>query len=194
MMFRLQLPTDPRWVSVAEMSEEAILTDHAYCELKAATTAISLTHKFFDYPNVVTKMAELAREEMDHFNRVHEFILKRGYTLGGEKKDEYVNKITKKVKTGGGRIQQLVDHLLVAALIEARSCERFKLLSEQIKDKELAIFYRELMESEAGHYTLFITLAREVAPREKVDERWEEILNIESEIIKTLENSSTIHG
>ena len=193
-MFRLQLPTDPRWVNIAEMNEEAILTDHAYCELKAAATALSLTRKFYDYPEIVSKMTELAREEMEHFNRVHSFILKRGYKWLPEEKDEYVNKIAKLVKTGGSRIQQLVDHLLVAALIEARSCERFKMLSEQIKDKELAEFYRELMESEAGHYTLFITLARGVEKREKVDKRWEEILKIEAEVIAGLENKSTIHG
>lgn len=193
-MFRLQLPTDPRWVNVAEMSEEAILNDHAYCELKAAGTAIALIHKFYDYPNIVSHMTELAREEMDHFKRVHEIILKRGYQFGVVKKDEYVRQITSLVKSGGGRIAQLVDHLLVAALIEARSCERFKLLSEQIKDTELARFYRELMESEAGHYTMFITLAREVAPRKQVDQRWEEILKIESEVMKTLENTSSIHG
>ncbi len=194
MMFRLQLPTDLRWVNVAKMSEEAILSDHAYCELKAAGTAIALIHKFYDYPNIVSKMTELAREEMEHFNRVHEIILKRGYQLGVVKKDEYVRQIATSVKSGGSRIQQLVDHLLVAALIEARSCERFKLLSEQIKDTELAEFYRELMESEAGHYTMFITLAREVSQRETVDKRWEEILSIEAEIIKTLGNSSSIHG
>lgn len=194
MMFRLQLPTDPRWVNVAEMSEEAILSDHAYCELKAAGTAIALIHKFYDYPNVVHQMTELAREEMEHFKRVNEIIQKRGYQLGVVKKDEYVRQISTQVKSGGGRIRQLVDHLLVAALIEARSCERFKLLSEQIKDKELAEFYRELMESEAGHYTMFISLAREVAPRKTVDKRWEEILTIESEIMKTLVNGSSIHG
>jgi len=194
MMFRLQLPTDPRWVDVAEKNVEDILTDHAYCELKAAATALSLVHKFYDHPAIVTKMSELAREEMEHFHRVHEFIIKRGLTFGGEKKDEYVNKILKQVKVGGSKLMQLIDHLLVAALIEARSCERFKLLSEQIKDEELALFYRELMESEAGHYTLFITLARDIAPREQVDKRWEDILEIESGVIKTLGNSSTIHG
>ncbi len=193
-MFRLRLPTDPRWVNIAEMNEAEILTDHAYCEQKAASTAISLIVRFFNYPQIVSKMADLAREEMEHFKRVHDFILKRGYQLGIERKDEYVNKLIRFIKKGSGREQQLIDNLLLAALIEARSCERFKLLSEQIKDKELAEFYRELMESEAGHYTLFITLAREVAPRERVDKRWEEILQFEAEVISTLENRSTIHG
>ncbi len=194
MMFRLQLPTDPRWVDIAEMNEADILTDHAYCEQKAASTAISLIVRYFNYPEIVSAMADLAKEEMEHFKRVHDFILKRGHKLGVEKKDEYVNKLIRFIKKGGGREQQLIDHLLTAALIEARSCERFKLLSEQIKDKELAEFYRELMESEAGHYTLFIGLARKVAPREKVDKRWKEILNFEAEVILSLENKSAIHG
>ena len=194
MMFRLQLPTDPRWVNIAEMNEAEILTDHAYCEQKAASTAISLIIRFYDYPEIVSKMAELAKEEMEHFKRVHDFILQRGYQLGVERKDEYVNKLIRFIKKGSGRLQQLIDNLLMAALIEARSCERFKLLSEQIKDKELSEFYRELMESEAGHYALFIRLARNVAPRKKVDKRWAEILDFEAEVILSLENKSAIHG
>jgi tRNA-(ms[2]io[6]A)-hydroxylase len=194
MMFRLQLPTDPRWVEIAQMNESEILTDHAYCEQKAASTAISLIVRFYDYPEIVSKMADLAREEMDHFVRVHDFILKRGHALGMERKDEYVNKLVKFIKKGSGRQQQLVDNLLMAALIEARSCERFKMLSDHIQDPELAAFYRELMESEAGHYTLFIGLARNVAEREQVDQRWREILSFEAEVISSLENKSAIHG
>lgn len=194
MMFRLQLPSDPRWVNIAGMHEQEILTDHAYCEQKAASTAISLMVKFHNYPQVVTKMIELAKEEMEHFERVYQFIQKRGYELGMDKKDEYVNMLMKKFIGGGSRIQQLVDHLLIAALIEARSCERFKLLSEQITDIELAAFYRELMESEAGHYTMFITLARDVEDRAIVDARWAQILDYEAEIIGKLKNDIAIHG
>lgn len=194
MMFRLQLPSDPRWVDIAKMNESEILTDHAYCEQKAASTAISLIVRFYDYPQIVSKMADLAKEEMEHFKRVHEFILKRGYQLGMERKDEYVNQLIKYIKKGGGRQQQLIDNLLMAALIEARSCERFKLLSEQIPDPELAAFYRELMESEAGHYTMFITLAREIAPRSQVDLRWKEILDFEAIVIHSLGNKEAIHG
>lgn len=194
MMFRLELPTDPRWVNIAKMNVEDILTDHAYCEQKAATTALSLILKYYDYPEIVSKMSELVQEEMEHFKKVHEFILKRGYRLGKNQKDEYVNRLQSKIIIGGNRHQQLMDSLLLAALIEARSCERFKLLSEQIQDKELALFYRELMESEAAHYTMFITLARENVGREIVDNRWYEILKIESEIMKSLSNDNRIHG
>jgi tRNA-(ms[2]io[6]A)-hydroxylase len=139
-------------------------------------------------------MAHLAKEEIEHFKRVHEFILKRGYQLGMERKDEYVNQLIKFIKKGSGRQQQLIDNLLMAALIEARSCERFKWLSEQIPDPELAAFYRELMESEAGHYTMFITLAREIAPRSQVDLRWKEILDFEAIVIDSLGNKQAIHG
>jgi tRNA-(ms[2]io[6]A)-hydroxylase len=194
MMFRLQLPSDPRWVDIAKMNESEILTDHAYCEQKAASTAISLIVRFYDYPQIVSKMAHLAKEEIEHFKRVHEFILKRGYQLGMERKDEYVNQLIKFIKKGSGRQQQLIDNLLMAALIEARSCERFKWLSEQIPDPELAAFYRELMESEAGHYTMFITLAREIAPRSQVDLRWKEILDFEAIVIDSLGNKQAIHG
>lgn len=193
-MFRLQLPTDPRWVDLAQQQVEEILTDHAYCEQKAASTAISLIIQFPEYPEMVQQMAELAREEMEHFIRVHQFILKRGYTFGKERKDEYVNEIRLFIRKGGKRTDPLIDRLLVAALIEARSCERFKLLSEQMQDPELAAFYRELMESEAGHYTLFITLARNITTREEADTRWNSLLEYEGNILKKYAKEATIHG
>lgn len=194
MMFRLKLPTDPRWVNVAEKNVEEILTDHAYCEQKAASSAISIIVLYPEFPEIVSAMAELAQEEMEHFKRVHDFILKRGYVFGRERKDDYVNQLFGFMMKGNSKEKRLVDHLLVGAMIEARSCERFKNLSENIADQELAAFYRELMESEAGHYTLFITLARKVLPREYVDQRWQEMLDFEAEIIKNLSNSQTIHG
>jgi len=193
-MFRLKLATDPRWVNIAEKNVEEILTDHAYCEQKAASTAISLIVQYHDFPGLVSQMAELAQEEMEHFRRVHEFILKRGYTLGKERKDPYVNDLMKFVRKGEGRLKLLTDRLLLAAMIEARSCERFRLLSENVKDGELAAFYRELMESEAGHYTMFITLARDFAGRDTADERWEKLLEYEASIMENYSRSETIHG
>lgn len=193
-MFRLKLTTDPRWVNIAEKNMEEILTDHAYCEQKAASTAISLIVQYPEYPELVSKMAELAQEEMEHFKRVHDFIVQRGYTFGKERKDAYVNDLLKFVQKGGEKQKQLVDRLLFAAMIEARSCERFRLLSENVQDEELAVFYRELMESEAGHYTMFITLAREMAPREEVDQRWAELLEYEAKIIQEYGKGESIHG
>jgi tRNA-(ms[2]io[6]A)-hydroxylase len=141
-MLRLKTETDPRWADLASKDLEEILTDHAFCEQKAASTAISLIVKFPDYPELVTEMSALAREEMEHFQRVHEIILKRGYTLGRERKDEYVNELLSFVRKDGSRIVNLVEKLLFSAMIEARSCERFRVLSENIEDKELSEFYR----------------------------------------------------
>lgn len=194
-MFRLKLPTDPRWASIAEQHVEEILTDHAYCEQKAASTAISLIVNFPEYSELVNKMAELAQEEMEHFKRVHDFLINRGYTLGKERKDPYVNDLMKFLRKGHhDKKVRLIDQLLFAAMIEARSCERFKVLSENIQDKELAEFYRELMESEASHYTMFISLARSLAPREEVDARWEEFLEYEAQVIAGYGKKETIHG
>lgn len=197
-MFKLQLPTDPFWVkNVVESNIEEILTDHAYCEQKAATNAITLIIQNPNVPELVQEMAELVKEEMDHFKRVHDIIIKRGYTFGKERKDNYVNELLKFLKKGGGenqRIENMVDRLLLAAMIEARSCERFKVLSENVADKELAAFYHELMVSEATHYTLFIGLARKYGKGIDVEKRWQEWLDYEGVIIKSYGKSETIHG
>ncbi|WP_182995279.1 tRNA-(ms[2]io[6]A)-hydroxylase [Pelobium manganitolerans] len=197
-MFKLQLPTDPFWVkNVVESNIEEILTDHAYCEQKAASNAITLIIQNPQIPELVSEMAELVKEEMDHFKRVHDIIIARGYKLGLERKDNYVNELIKFLKKGGGeakRTENMVDRLLLAAMIEARSCERFKVLSEHVEDKELAAFYNELMISEATHYTLFIGLARKYGVGIEVDKRWEQWLAYEGEVIKNYGKSETIHG
>jgi len=197
-MFKLQLSTDPSWVKkVVESNIEEILTDHAYCEQKAATNAITLIIQNPNISELVQEMAELVKEEMDHFKRVHDIILKRGYTLGLERKDNYVNELIKFLKRGGGeakRTESMVDRLLLAAMIEARSCERFKTLSEYVDDKELADFYHELMISEATHYTLFIGLARKYGEGIDVEKRWAEWLTYEGQVIKNYGKAETIHG
>jgi len=193
-VLRLQMATDPRWVNIVEMNPGEILTDHAWCEQKAASSAISIIVGFPEYTEVVNEMTALVREEMEHFQRVHDFIQKRGYTLGRERKDPYVNDLLKFTKKGGDRADLLVEKLLVGAMIEARSCERFRILSENIGDAELAVFYRELMESEAGHYTMFITLARSIKPREYVDARWNEFLAYEASIMENYGTGQGIHG
>jgi len=197
-ILKLKLPTDPLWVkNVVESNIEEILTDHAYCEQKAASNAITLIIQNPNISELVQEMAMLVKEEMDHFKRVHDIILQRGYTLGKERKDNYVNELIKFVKKGGGegqRIENMVDRLLLAAMIEARSCERFKVLSEYVDDKELSEFYHELMISEATHYTLFIGLARKYAADIDVDSRWQEWLDYEGEVIKSYGRSETIHG
>ncbi|WP_178988760.1 tRNA-(ms[2]io[6]A)-hydroxylase [Winogradskyella schleiferi] len=193
-MLGLKLPTDPRWVNIVEKNIEDILTDHAYCEQKAASTAISLIVSFPEYTELVQEMIDLVEEEMSHFKMVHDRILENGWTLGRDRKDDYVIALLKFFSKGGSRTTQLVHRLLYAALIEARSCERFRLLSEQLEDKKLAKFYRKLMISEAGHYTMFLNFARKYGDRKEVDEKWEALLDYEAEIIKNLGNKESIHG
>jgi len=193
-MLGLKLPTDPRWVNIVEKNIEEILTDHAYCEQKAASTAISIIIGFPDRSELVKEMTALVREEMGHFNMVHEKIVERGWKLGRERKDEYVIELMKFFPKGGSKTTHLVHKLLYAALIEARSCERFRLLSENIADKELADFYRNLMVSEANHYTMFLGFARKYGDREVVDQKWQELLAYEAEIMTNLGKKETMHG
>ena len=193
-MFRLQLPTDPRWVNIVEKNIEEIMTDHAYCEQKAASNAISIVIKFPEKSDLVKAMLELAQEELEHFKMVHEKLLARGFKLGRERKDEYVNLLYDFMRKGGSRSQQLIDRLLFAAMIEARSCERFKVLSENINDEELRGFYHELMISEANHYTLFLNFARQYAEGEDVEKRWQEWLDHEGKVIMQFGKKETIHG
>ncbi|WP_109853055.1 tRNA-(ms[2]io[6]A)-hydroxylase [Aquimarina sp. AU58] len=193
-MLGLKLPTDPRWVNIVEKNIEEILTDHAYCEQKATSTAISLIVSFPEYTELVQEMIKLVKEEMSHFKMVHDKILERGWILGRDRKDDYVIQLITFFPKGGSRTTQLVHRLLYAALIEARSCERFKLLSEELEDQELADFYRSLMVSEANHYTMFLNFARQYGNREEVNKKWQELLVFEAEIMKSLGNKETIHG
>jgi tRNA-(ms[2]io[6]A)-hydroxylase len=193
-MLGLKLPTDPRWVNIVEKNIEEILTDHAYCEQKATSTAISLIVSFPEYTELVKEMTALVKEEISHFKMVHDKILERGWVLGRDRKDDYVIALLKFFPKGGSRTTQLVHRLLYAALIEARSCERFRLLSEELADKELAEFYRKLMVSEANHYTMFLSFARQYGDRNEVDKKWQELLQFEAEIMKDLGKKETIHG
>ena len=193
-MLHLKLPTDPRWVNIVEKNIEDILTDHAFCEQKAASTAISLMVSFPEYTELVQEMIVLAKEELSHFKMVHDQLLQRGHTLGRDRKDEYVLQLLTFFPKGGSRTQQLVHRLLYAALIEARSCERFRLLSEQLEDKELAEFYRKLMISEANHYTMFLGFARKYGDENEVNTKWNRLLNHEAEVMKNLSKGATVHG
>ena len=193
-MLGLKLPSDPRWVNIVEKNIEEILTDHAYCEQKAASTAISLIVSFPEYTELVQEMVLLVKEEISHFKMVHDKIIARGWVMGRDRKDDYVLQIVKFFPKGGNRTTQLVHRLLYAALIEARSCERFRLLSEELKDKELAEFYRKLMVSEANHYTMFLSFARQYGNREEVDKKWRDLLTYEASIIKDLGVNQSIHG
>lgn len=193
-MLGLKLPTDPRWVNIAEKNIEEILIDHAYCEQKAASTAISLIVSFPEFSQLVEKMTELVQEEMSHFKMVFDLLQEKGITMGRDRKDEYVIELTKFFPKGGSRVDQLTHRLMYAALIEARSCERFRLLSEHLEDKKLARFYRKLMISEAGHYTLFLSFARQYGDVDTVNKKWKNLLAYEASIMEHLSKKESIHG
>lgn len=183
----LELPTDPRWVNIAEKNIEDILVDHAYCEQKAASSCISLIIQYPEKEKLVETLTPIVAEEWSHFERVMDELRKRGMPFGSNRKDEYVEQLQKIVRKGGSREDQLVEKLLMNALIEARSCERFRLLWREIADENLSKFYYELMVSEAGHYKTFLSLAKEYKDPDWVENRWREFLRDEAEIVKTLE-------
>ncbi len=182
----LQLPTDPRWVNLAEKRLEDILTDHAYCEQKAASTCISLIQQYPEKEKLVDDLAPIVTEEWGHFRLVLQEMRKRGLALGRQRKDEYVTELMKCERKKGGHEGRLLERLLIAALIEARSCERFKLLSENLEEEDLRTFYRHFMESEAGHYRLFIDIAKTYFDANQVQQRWQEFLEEEARIMKNI--------
>lgn len=183
----LQLPTDPRWVNLAEKSLEEILTDHAYCEQKAATSCISIIQRYSSKEKIVAALAPIVTEEWGHFRLVLAELEKRNLKLGKQRKDDYVNALIHFRKQGGAEADRLLDELLMMAMIEARSCERFKQLSAGLNDEYLKKFYRRFMESEAGHYTVFIDLAESYVEKGKVKNRWQEWLQYEAEVLNKME-------
>lgn len=182
----LQLPTDPRWVNIAEKNIHDILIDHAYCEQKAASSCISLIVQYPEMKELVDTLTPIVAEEWSHFERVLEELSKRGLSFGTSRKDEYVEQLQRIIKKGGSREDQLVEKLLMNALIEARSCERFRLLWKEIQDEGLSKFYYELMVSEAGHYKTFLALAKTYKSPEHVESRWRELLKEEAKIVEHL--------
>jgi len=195
-MLGLKMATDPRWVNIVERNIEEILTDHAYCEQKAASNAISMIIQYPEYPDLVQAMVEICQEEMEHFGLVHAKMMERGYRLGFERKDPYVNDLAKFLKTtaDGSKRVHFVNQMLFAAMIEARSCERFKILSEEINDQDLREFYRGLMESEARHYTSFLGFARKYGVGVDIDARWKDFLDFEATLMEKYGKEETMHG
>lgn len=192
-MLGLKLPTDPRWTNIAEKNLEEILIDHAWCEQKAATMAISLIVTNPDKTELIDEMTSLAREEMGHFKMVMDKIKQYGFKLGPQRPDEYAKKLYHFFPKGGSRTDGLVHALLVAALIEARSCERFRLLSENLSDPDLSKFYYDLMKSEAGHYTMFLKFARQYDDVQKVNTKWQALLTFEAEVMESMGIADRIH-
>lgn len=193
-MLGLKLLTDPRWANIAEDNLETILTDHAWCEQKAASNAISIITQNPEYDDLVDELTEIALEEVEHFKMVVEIIRERGYTLGRPQKDDYVNNLYKFMKKDGSRNESFIDRLLFAAMIEARSCERFRTLHKNIQDEKLAKFYYDLMVSEANHYTVFLNFARKYTEGTDVEKRWKEWLEFEGELIQSYGKKEYVHG
>jgi tRNA-(ms[2]io[6]A)-hydroxylase len=196
-MLGLKMATDPRWVNIVEKNIEEILVDHAFCEQKAASNAISIIVQYPQYTDLVLAMTEICKEEMEHFDLVHSKLLERGLKLGFERKDPYVNDLSdflRRNKTNSSPNGLFVNKMLFAAMIEARSCERFKILSEELQDEDLSLFYRSLMESEARHYTTFINFARKYGNGINVDKNWQEFLAFEASLMQKYGKTETIHG
>ncbi|MFN5030952.1 MAG: tRNA-(ms[2]io[6]A)-hydroxylase [Flavobacteriia bacterium] len=196
-MLGLKLSTDPRWVNIVEKNIEEILVDHAFCEQKAASNAISMIIQYPHYSDLVEAMTAICQEEMEHFKMVHDKLIERGYKLGFERKDPYVNDLAlylKKTKTQSSKKGFFVNQMLFAAMIEARSCERFKILSEEINDEDLRTFYRSLMESEARHYTTFLGFARKYGEGIDIDKCWQQFIEFESSLMEKYGKNETMHG
>lgn len=193
-MLGLQLPTDPRWAELVRKDLHELLTDHAWCEMKAASNVMSMMVRYPDLTELVAELTRICQEEVEHFGMVHQKIIARGWVLGPERKDHYVNELLQFVRKDGSREERLVDRLLFSAMIEARSCERFKMLSEEAPEADLREFYRELMISEAGHYTTFIGFARTYGGRVDVDARWKQFLAYEAELVGRYGKAPTMHG
>ncbi len=196
-MLGLKMATDPRWVNIVEKNLEEILIDHAFCEQKAASNSISIIVQYPQYPDLVESMVEICKEEMEHFKMVHDKIKERGFKLGFERKDPYVKDLSSYLKTNksnSSREGHFVNQMLFAAMIEARSCERFKILSEELNDKDLRNFYRMLMESEARHYVTFLNFAKKYGGNIDVNAHWEDFLKFEADLMKEYGKSETIHG
>lgn len=194
-MLGLKMPTDPRWVNIAERNLEEVLIDHAFCEQKAASNAISMIVQYPFYSDLVEEMSAVAIEEMQHFDMVHQKLLERGYKLTFERKDPYVGDLVKFLKSfSGSKDFHFVNQMLFAAIIEARSCERFKILSTELEDEDLRAFYKGLMESEARHYMTFIRFAKKYGGNVNVDEQWQKFLDFEASLMEKYGTSETIHG
>ena len=193
-MLGLQFETSTSWAEIAEDNLEQILTDHAFAEQKASANAISNIINYSEETDLVKDMSDIAIEELEHFRMVHQLMIKRGFVLGREQHNDYAKSLQKFFPKTKDRQTALINRLLVAALIEARSCERFKVFSENMQDEELSKFYKDLMVSEANHYTLFLGYARKYMDRKTVDEKWKSLLAFEAEMMKSRGTKATVHG
>lgn len=181
-MLELASETDPRWLEEAVQDMDLILLDHAHCEKKAASTAMSTLFRYQDQPQLVAPLAALAREELDHFLQVLAVMKGRGVPFRAAVPSAYGARLHKAVRKRDP--EHLLDTLLVAALIEARSCERMKLLADALPDRALAEFYRELLAAEARHFHTYLDMARSFTERAQVMERLRELAAHEARVLR----------
>lgn len=193
-MLGLQFETATSWAEIAKNDLRQILTDHAFAEQKAAANATSIIINYSEETELVQKMALIAIEEMEHFKMVHDLMVKRGMTLGQGQKNEYAIHLQKYFPKTKDRLESLIQRLLVAALIEARSCERFKVFANNMEDEELSKFYLDLMASEANHYTTFLNFARNYQDRKIVDKKWKDLLAYEADFMRNRGKIAKVHG
>lgn len=195
-MLALLCPTDPRWTECVERDLDGLLRDHAHCEIKAAQSALSLVARFgAEDPDLVAPLVALAHEETEHFEAVHARIRARGGVMSHPGSDEYVAALRRAAGADRDDGQDpLLDRLLISALVEARSCERFKLLSERLGDASLRAFYRELMGSEAKHFRLFAGLAEGRFGADAARARLEVLAGREAVVAGKLPLGPTVHG
>lgn len=187
----LHCRTSPEWLDAAVRDVDAVLVDHAHCERKAAATAMSLVSSYPGHDELVGRCVRLAQEELRHFQQVHERILRRGLKLGRDPGDPYAQELRKLVRSGGR--ERLTDLLLVCSLIEARSCERLEMLAGRLEDADLAGLYKSLATAEAGHYRLFVDLAKLYDDPAAVERRFLELAREEADLIARLPVGPRIH-
>lgn len=180
-MLNLQSATSDQWLIQVDQSLSEILVDHAHCEHKAAATAMSLMGTYIVNQDVCREMTRIVEEELEHFHLVIALLTRRGIPFERQQPGHYGRELNALVRPN--EPQRAVDRLLIAGLIEARSCERFNLLADHVEDRELADFYRSLFESEARHHTTYVRLAKLFADDVTVRARLIELSRQEAEII-----------
>lgn len=191
-MLCLKCETNPGWIKSAMANLNSVLIDHAHCEKKAAATGMSLLSAYPDKTEISLTMSDLVEEEIGHYRSVVKIIDEKGIKLNYDTGDLYVKELLSYINKNEPR--RLLDRLLTAGIIEARSCERLQILAENINDEILKKFYTELAASEAGHYVTFIKLAKLYFEEKEVNQRLDELTNIERNIVVSLPNHPVMHG
>jgi tRNA-(ms[2]io[6]A)-hydroxylase len=191
-VLNLSTPTPARWLAQVEKNLDLLLIDHAHCEKKAAGVAMNLLFSYVEHADLTRAMTEIVQEELDHFHQVRAILDRRGIRFYKLSPSAYGSKLHELVTKHEPK--RAVDRLLVAGLIEARSCERFGLLRDHLPDHELADFYGSLFESEARHHSTYVRLAKEFLSEDAVHQRLKEFADVEGAIIAAGEDRPRMHS